>query len=180
MRLPIELSPATVSDDRVRRAFAYWDNMRRDRQMPARSEIDPLDLRFCLGWVCIVDVEYAPEPRFRFRLDGSKLVDLTGFDLTGKYIDQIESEEYRQLATMVYGTVVSTRKPLFLGNMEDWLERGFYMESVTLPLSDNGAYVTGLMEVICPVKTLGPGESTAHWSGEKPIFKDRSSAVLAV
>ena len=118
--------------------------------MPARSEIDPLDLRFCLGWVCIVDVEYAPGPRFRFRLDGSKLVDLTGFDLTGKYIDQIESEDYRQLSAMVYGTVVNTKAPLFLGNMEDWLDRGLYMESVTLPLSDNGAYVTGVMEVICP------------------------------
>jgi hypothetical protein len=51
---------------------------------------------------------------------------------------------------MVYGTIVDTKTPLFLENMEDWLQRGFYMESVTLPLSGNGAYVTGLMELICP------------------------------
>jgi hypothetical protein len=51
---------------------------------------------------------------------------------------------------MAYDRVVKMKAPLFLGNKEDWLERGFYMESVTLPLSDDGERVTALMEVVCP------------------------------
>jgi len=118
--------------------------------MPSRSDIDPLDLRFCLGWICMIEVLYGAQTRYRYRLDGTKLAEITGFDLTGKYVDQIESEGYRQLSDMAYGRVVNTKSPLFLGNKEDWLERGFYMESVALPLSDDGVRVTTLMEVVCP------------------------------
>ena len=150
MHPPVELTQETVTDDRVRRAFAYWDSARRGRHMPARSDIDPLDLRFCLGWICMIEVLYGAQTRYRYRLDGSKLAEITGFDLTGKYVDQIESDDYRQLADMAYGRVVNTKSPLFLGNKEDWLERGFYMESVALPLSDDGERVTTLMEVVCP------------------------------
>jgi len=154
MRPPIELTLEATSDSRVRQVHAYWDRVRRDRLMPSRSDIDPLDLRSCLGWICMIEVTHGSPIGFRYRLDGSKLVEITGFDLTGKTVEQIQSDDYRQLANMVYGRVVSTKTPLFLGNMEDWLERGFYMESVTLPLSDDGELVTGLMDVVCPAKTL--------------------------
>ena len=170
MHSPIELSLETISDDRVRKAFAYWSNARQGRPMPARSDIDPLDLRFCLGWICMIDVQHTSPLRFRFRLDGSKLVHLTGFDLTGKYVDQIEWEDYRRLAEMVYGRVAETKKPLFLGNMEDWSERGFYMESVTLPLSDNGTDVTSLMEVVCPAKILDSRQISHHLSFGKSRY----------
>jgi hypothetical protein len=160
--MPTELSLETVSDVRVRGAFAYWNQARGGRPMPARSDIDPLDLRFCLGWICLIDVEYTPCPRFRFRLDGSKLAELTGFDLTGKYSDQIESEEYRKMSSFVYGRVVETKAPIFFGNKEDWLERGFYMESVALPLSEHGREVTGLMEVVCPAQTLTRTDLETH------------------
>ena len=54
----------------------------------------------------------------------------------------------------MYGRVVETKAPIFFGNKEDWRKRGFYMESVVLPLSENGCEVTGLMEVVCPAKEL--------------------------
>ena len=58
--------------------------------MPARADIDPLDLAFCLGWICLVDVTGdAARPRFRFRLDGSRLTHLTGMDLTGRHADEL-------------------------------------------------------------------------------------------
>lgn len=162
MRSPTELSQGTITDHRVRQAFAYWNSARRGRAMPARADIDPLDLKVCLGWICMIDV--LPAHRFRYRLDGSKLAEITGFDLTGKYVDQIESADYRQLAELVYGRVVATKQPLFLGNMEDWLQRGFFMESVTLPLSEDGQTVTTLMEVVCPARTLMPGDLPRYLS----------------
>ena len=158
MNQPTELSLDTLTDERVRKAFAYWDSARQGRTMPMRSAIDPVDLRFCLGWICMIDVFHEAPRRYRYRVDGSNLAYLTGFDLTGKYVDQIESSEYRQLAKFVYDRVVEARAPLFLGNMEDWLERGFYMESVALPLSDDGEMVTSLMEVVCPAKVLSLSE----------------------
>jgi hypothetical protein len=168
MRTPIDLSLNTITDSRVRRAYEYWNSARRGRAMPTRSDMDPIDLHFCLGWICLISVTYEPVRRFQFRLDGSKIVQLTGVDLTGRFIEEIEPEDYRKLATMIYGRVADTRSPVFIGNMEDWLERGFYMESVALPLSENGVDVTGIMEVICPAKALLPGEVGTYLDRSSP------------
>ena len=168
MHPPIELTQETITDSRVKLAHSYWVGAKRGRHMPARSDIDPLDLRVCLGWICMIEVVDGAPKRFRYRLDGSKLVETTGFDLTGKYVDQIESEDYRQIANFVYSRVVQSRAPLFLGSTEDWLQSGFYMESVTLPLSEDGENVSVLMEVICPAKTLRPGETFKYLSKAHP------------
>jgi hypothetical protein len=58
--------------------------------MPARSDIDPLDLKGVLGWILLIDVEWTPL-RFRFRLIGQEIVAIRGQDHTGRYIDEAVS-----------------------------------------------------------------------------------------
>lgn len=41
----------------LRRRFAYSDSRRGERMAPAGADIDPLDFRYALGWVTLVDVE---------------------------------------------------------------------------------------------------------------------------
>jgi hypothetical protein len=78
MKCYVELSVDTASDPQVRAAYEYWQHARGDKLMPGRKDIDPLDLKFCLGWLSLVDVLYEPARRFKYRLDGSKLTQLTG------------------------------------------------------------------------------------------------------
>ncbi|MGH6891449.1 MAG: PAS domain-containing protein [Dongiaceae bacterium] len=98
----------------------YWAKQRGDRAMPTRRDIDPLDLRSCLGCVCLVEVLREPELRFLFRLDGSCIAQITGFDLTGKFADEIPDAAYREYVLAIYWRIVSDRSPVFLRHHEEW------------------------------------------------------------
>src|SRR3954462_825978 len=76
-----------LHDPRLKRLHDYWRS-RCANGMPPKAAIDPIDFRYVLGYVSLVDVEPAPR-RYRFRLDGSILVMLSGMDYTGKYLDQL-------------------------------------------------------------------------------------------
>jgi len=150
MQCHVELAAHEVTDPRVKGAYEYWLKVRGDKPMPARSDIDPLDLKFCLGWTSLVEVIHEPSRRFRYRLDGSQLASLTGWDLTGRYLDEMQDAAYRELVLMIYSRVADTGAPMFIRNSEEWTDFGYLTESVTLPLSNDGVRVTGLLDVIIP------------------------------
>ncbi|MEZ5832560.1 MAG: PAS domain-containing protein [Dongiaceae bacterium] len=142
----------SITDPKLVRVHDYWQQARAGKPMPARNDIDPLDLRYCLGWVCLVDVVREPDRhRFRFRLDGSHIAHLTGMDLTGRHADELEDPPYRDLVTAVYDRVVATKAPVFIANIAHWRDRGYRVEQVAMPLSNDGETVTGLMDVTLPV-----------------------------
>ena len=56
--------------------------------------------------MCLVEVTNDVPRRFRFRIDGTNLAVLSGFDLTGKYADQVPDPVYRDLIVALYERVV--------------------------------------------------------------------------
>lgn len=150
MKCHVELAAHEVTDARVKGAYEYWLSARGGKRMPSRGNIDPIDLKFCLGWTCLVEVTHEPTRRFRYRIDGSQLASLTGWDLTGRYLDEMQDQAYRELVLMIYNRVVDTAAPLFIRNSEEWTDFGYLTESVTLPLSNDGSQVTGLLDIIIP------------------------------
>ncbi len=72
---------------RLQQLYDYWYRVRGTRDVPLRSDIDPLDMRGVLGHVVLLDVKRDPI-RFRFRLVGTELARVRGVDLTGRYIDE--------------------------------------------------------------------------------------------
>jgi hypothetical protein len=58
---------ADSRDETLRRLLAYWQERRGARRFPARGDVDPVEFRYALGHVSMVDVVGDP-PRFRFRL----------------------------------------------------------------------------------------------------------------
>ena len=97
-------------DVRLKRLFAYWSAKRGGRLFPTRSEVDPVDFPYILGYVTLVDVELDPR-RYFFRLDGSILVELSGMNYTGKYLDELPMEEYSNFIKQTYDAVVDTGVP---------------------------------------------------------------------
>lgn len=65
--------------------YSYWDSKRRGRRMPARSDIDPLDLKLVLPQLLLLDVQPSPLD-FRYRVAGTRTYDIFGFDLTGRSV----------------------------------------------------------------------------------------------
>ncbi|HYL57295.1 MAG TPA: PAS domain-containing protein, partial [Candidatus Acidoferrales bacterium] len=91
--------------------LAYWRCKAGARAMPARADIDPLDLREHMGWMILTDVASSPL-RFRFRLIGAEVTRLVGRDSTGKFWDEIYAPAIYDATTAAMRWVVEHRRPL--------------------------------------------------------------------
>lgn len=152
MPAPRTLSLETVRHPKILRMHAYWLSKCAGRAMPRRADIDVLELRDCLGNLCLLDVVGEGPRRFRFRVDGSNLAALTGFELTGKFVDEVPDARYRDFLIALYERVVASRAPVFLANAEEWNGFGVEEISVTLPLSSDGTHVDGILDAVFPMR----------------------------
>ncbi len=138
-----------LDDDRLRRLFAYWAEKRGDRPFPAKAEIDPVEFPYILGYVTLVDVERDPR-RYRFRLDGSILVALSGTDYTGRYLDELPGEQYVAFIRETYDRVVESGEPFRYRKNELLDQQLFSEETLILPLGDSPPHVDMLVVAVIP------------------------------
>lgn len=97
----------------LQKLYAYWDAKRAGRPFPSRADIDPLDLRFIIGSLILIDIE--PEPlRYRYRLFGTDIARRQRFDMTGKYLDQHPWPELAAMAADTYAQVMASREPALI------------------------------------------------------------------
>ena len=128
----------------LRQLYAYWDERRQGREFPARSDLDPLDFRYALGHVLLLDV-LADPLRFRFRLHGSLLAERAGYDMTGKLADDLPDPTNRQGLIERCRGLVEARQPLAVINERILGRRRFGYEAVWLPLAKDGRTIDMLM-----------------------------------
>lgn len=91
----------------------YWNARCKNGRLPARSDIEPVELKTILPSMILLDVE--PKPfRVRIRLVGTRVVQFRG-DNTGRYLDQIETVEPARLKDYIdeMRTVVERGRPAF-------------------------------------------------------------------
>lgn len=132
------------NDPRLRRVLHYWEARRRGRRFPARNDIDPLDIRFVIGWLNLVDVRLDPL-RFYFRIHGTQLSTNGGVDLTGKYLDQHPSPEIRQMVEPLWREVVERGLPTHGTYEASPVIRLHRYEALRLPLGGDGTRVDSLL-----------------------------------
>jgi hypothetical protein len=128
----------------LQQLYAYWDERRAGRPMPARAGIDPVDFAYALGNVILVDVLHAPM-RFRIRLHGTTLATEAGYELTGKMLDELPISEFRTLAEQSFTTTATTGRAFHSSRDRVLDGRRRAYETLMLPLSDDGATVNMLL-----------------------------------
>lgn len=131
---------ALVQSSRIHRLYTYWRQKAAGAAMPARSDFDPVDVRELLPNLMMLDVVGDP-PRFRYRLVGTRVVQYTGFDFTGRCLDEMVFQG-RDFMEGCYRRVWAERRPIF-GHYA-WLVRSRHFgrcEFALLPLSDDGTRV---------------------------------------
>src|SRR5262245_16471554 len=79
---------AELGSPRMVGLYDYWCSLRRGRAMPTRSDVDPTSIPQHLPNLMLVDVRHDP-PSFRYRLIGTRVVDATGEDRTGRPFDEV-------------------------------------------------------------------------------------------
>jgi hypothetical protein len=125
--------------------IAHWFGKCGGRVMPAVCDIEPTEIRLALAkiWLC----DYLPQDgRLRYRLAGEEINDFWGFNLGGKYLDEIVPPGRLASATkkcrmaLELPAIIYDRTCLSL--TEEITRTG---ERIILPLSDDGKTVNALL-----------------------------------
>jgi hypothetical protein len=105
---------------------------------PRREDFDPVDFPRALGNITIFDVE--PDPwRFRIRIVGTRIVEETGRDTTGVYLDQLENVE--TIAVRARWAAENRRPYLMPKAPVAWTSKRFkHYSALALPLVDDSGW----------------------------------------
>lgn len=113
-----------------------WEAKRGNRLAPSRSDFTVTELRPWIGHLMVIDVLGAGQD-FRYRLYGTDLVDIFGFDLTGRLVSEVADrigdrplEEYRDVARLALPRYVSRVSP----SSREYL----LVDKLALPLAEGG------------------------------------------
>jgi hypothetical protein len=94
----------------VRRLHAWWIAAC-GSDIPDRSDFDPANFSALLPNILIVDVEHQPF-RIRYRLVGTKVVEATGFNIVGRYLDELMPTEPEAPWMEIYWQSYQERAPI--------------------------------------------------------------------
>ena len=137
-----------IQHPELRGLYDYWEARKRGRRWPARADINPVELKFALGNLSLIDVHYAPL-RFTFRLSGTQFSQRMGIDLTGKSVNDIPDPAYRAEVFETYRRTVETGEPSVTPSERVLEGQARKFEILRLPLSEDGQRVTMLL--VCPL-----------------------------
>ena len=133
--------------------LAYWIEKRGSRSMPRKRDIDPIEIPArILPNLQIIDV-IDRGARFRYRLVGTASVDAFGSDYTGRYPDEMFSDDRLNFIQSIYRTVYTTKIPLFSANRYHTPKNiDLFAYRIYMPLSEDDfdvSHVLGILRFEC-------------------------------
>lgn len=149
-------APETLENPTLAAVYAYWLAKCDGRTMPARADINPVELREHLGWIMMIEVmdDFAD---FRYRLIGTKAARYFLTNSTGRTVSETYAPFGAAAADGVKAVYRQAARDKTVVRAEgeaswisDWTEdaRNFpYYDSLYLPLSDDGETCNILMAV---------------------------------
>lgn len=136
----------------LRQGYRYWDGKRAGRAMPARSDIDPVEIRALLPHVVLIDVLGEPSAGsldFRYRLLGTAVEAHLSNRYTGLKMSEIPHQRPPSRLWSNFQAVVVSRQPLvtqvpYIGPHKDFLAA----QDLITPLSSGGSKVDMLFNLV--------------------------------
>ncbi len=99
-----------LKSSELQQLFREWESSRGTRLFPSGADIEPLSMRYILEDLTVVDVFYDPL-RFFYRIHASASAERIGFDLTGKFLDDLPDANLRATMQGTLLTVLQKRAP---------------------------------------------------------------------
>ncbi len=119
----------------------YWDGKRGDRAMPARADLDPVDIPEILPYILLVDTAETLE-EFRYRLIGTEACRGFDRDRTGaRFADLPRTERFDEVYGGYWRSFQERTPQYFHGPLASIGEDRTQFSRLTLPLSHDGNHV---------------------------------------
>lgn len=143
----------------VLEGHGYWTGKRREGRLPARRDIVPSEIRRLLPHVILSEVLRDPFD-IRFRLTGTRVVEMNQVDLTGKNLNfGVEDPYWREYWLRIYSDVATTGQPAFGADSYEFRDRSFAdFQWCLLPLAADGRTVDMIFEVEAYPPDARPGQ----------------------
>ena len=130
---------------KVSRFFDYWLSITPPDRLPGRQHFDPLAIREMMSRIWILDVmRSAADLRYRYRLVGTRQVEIFGREITGEWLDEAHPhlgerpEIMARYRAMAERGIATYRR----GHISLVREREFSMtENCEVPLARDGVTV---------------------------------------
>lgn len=124
----------------------YWRGLGNPKSLPSRRDIDPTELTSsALPSIVLIDVEEAPQRRFRYRLVGTAVSGIFGADYTGLYLDEMGLGDVFDRVVAFYTLICNDPQPALLrGSYETRSGLSFDVARLAMPLSEDGDRVDTL------------------------------------
>jgi len=142
VRIVVDTSDLADASPQARQLYEYWRARRGGAAWPRRADIDPLEFGFALGRVSLIE---RIDGRFRYRIVSTGLTAHLGYEMTGKFADEIPAPEARRFVHEQYSAAMAGGVPLYAAgglrlDGQDW-----HHETLILPLSSDGTAADMLM-----------------------------------
>lgn len=142
----------SIADPLIQRFYQYWLEKRDDRRYPRRAALDPIEFRYVLGDVVLVEVRRPGTTagamwNFHYKLMGTNIVAIDGYDLTNKTLDDLPEPEYRERIRRTWTEVCETGEPVHYIRDVILDSRTRRYEVLALPLASDGEEIDMLVTV---------------------------------
>lgn len=133
--------------------YDYWESRRRGRTMPARADLDPIEMKAFLPHIVLTDVLHHAAPDlpldFRYRLMGTVVDSHMSRRFTGLRLSELPAQQPGSQMWQNFSEVVEQRQPRFhrvpyVGPHKDFLS----LIDLVLPLSDDDHTVVMLISLV--------------------------------
>ncbi len=165
-------APMRMKHQATRDLYAYWQQLRRGRTAPDRSEIEPADIRHLLGHTFILEVVSRRE--FRFRLAGTRVCALFGREMKGKDYNDFWSKKDREAVQTMLSAITEDAAATVMGVVgKSDHGRELPMEALLLPLKQRNEGYTRILGSLVPM-------DDPFWIGVHPIMSQSVASLRLI
>lgn len=143
--------------------FSYWLKQRGERRVPARADIDPVDIPQLLPHIALTEIIEDPcsnAIRVRYRLAGTQIEERFGCSMTNCYFDELKQGLYFDYIMGLYRRLMADMAPIYSENVFGTEgEHVLRAKRLMLPLSDDQKAVNMVLAAVVYVDS-DPGKGT--------------------
>jgi hypothetical protein len=148
---PPSFDEADIRDVRLKALHAYWKSKAGTRRMPARKDLDPIEMKAWLGNLMLVEFPTGKFIEFRYRLEGTHIEEFYGHDWrrTGRGVEAVTAESERAIVLPQWESVFDRGCPAY-HESDIWASEGKLARQtkLLLPLSTDGEHVDMILGAI--------------------------------
>ena len=126
----------------------YWTDLKQNRLIALKEDLDPAAIAQHLPYVGLVDVFHNPL-RFKYRLLGTRITELAGRDATGKWLDAELYGDNTENMLWLFKKCATSRKPVAVREQIQFVDKSWVVIDVAaFPMGNIDGEITVILSAV--------------------------------